>query len=131
MVATPVGRRTRCGSFRGKAASPTTRTTVKPFRVRFVWTPCSELGQPRWGQAFSTDRGASWEINWVMDFSPHRSACSRATMPVVELRSYRLVPGSREQFPSWSANAACPDAGLGMDVLDCNPSLHDADQLLS
>lgn len=36
--------------------------------VRFLWTTCSELGQPRWEQAFSTDGGASWEVNWVMDF---------------------------------------------------------------
>ena len=38
------------------------------IRVRFLWTRCSELGQPRWEQAFSTDGGASWEVNWVMDF---------------------------------------------------------------
>lgn len=38
------------------------------IRVRFLWTPCSERGQPRWEQAFSTDGGVSWEVNWVMDF---------------------------------------------------------------
>ncbi|MFY7866664.1 DUF1579 domain-containing protein [Roseateles sp.] len=38
------------------------------IRVRFLWTQCSELGQPRWEQAFSTDGGVSWEVNWVMDF---------------------------------------------------------------
>ncbi len=40
------------------------------IRVRFIWTARSELGQPRWEQAFSADGGASWECNWVMDFSP-------------------------------------------------------------
>lgn len=39
------------------------------IRVRFLWTPNSELGRPRWEQAFSADAGASWETNWVMDFS--------------------------------------------------------------
>ncbi|MCV2367967.1 DUF1579 domain-containing protein [Roseateles oligotrophus] len=39
------------------------------IRVRFLWTPRSELGQPRWEQAFSVDGGLSWESNWVMDFS--------------------------------------------------------------
>lgn len=38
------------------------------IRVRFVWTTRSELGLPRWEQAFSADGGQSWEVNWVMDF---------------------------------------------------------------
>jgi hypothetical protein len=40
----------------------------RPVRVRYVWsriTGCSA----RWEQAFSADRGASWETNWVMDFT--------------------------------------------------------------
>ena len=40
------------------------------IRVRFLWTPRSDLGHPRWEQAFSIDGGGSWESNWVMDFSP-------------------------------------------------------------
>lgn len=40
------------------------------IRVRFLWTQRSELGLPRWEQAFSTDSGENWEVNWVMDFSP-------------------------------------------------------------
>ncbi|MCV2352985.1 DUF1579 domain-containing protein [Paucibacter sp. B2R-40] len=42
----------------------------QPIRVRFMWTTRAESGQPRWEQAFSNDGGASWECNWVMDFSP-------------------------------------------------------------
>jgi len=41
----------------------------RPIRVRFLWTrPTAETC--RWEQAFSPDGGRSWEINWVMDFSP-------------------------------------------------------------
>jgi hypothetical protein len=40
----------------------------KPIRVRFLWTQRS-ADQPRWEQAFSADAGASWETNWVMDFT--------------------------------------------------------------
>ena len=39
----------------------------RPIRVRFLWT----RGGPnaaRWEQAFSTDGGESWEVNWVMSF---------------------------------------------------------------
>ncbi len=40
----------------------------KPIRVRFLWTqPVKD--QPRWEQAFSADAGATWETNWIMDFS--------------------------------------------------------------
>ncbi|MGE3346840.1 MAG: DUF1579 domain-containing protein [Ramlibacter sp.] len=40
----------------------------QPVTVRFLWTqPAPDA--PRWEQAFSTDGGATWETNWVMDFS--------------------------------------------------------------
>ncbi len=39
----------------------------KAIRVRFLWT-IPEYDKPRWEQAFSPDGGATWEINWVMDF---------------------------------------------------------------
>jgi hypothetical protein len=39
----------------------------RPIRVRFRWL--DTLGErPRWEQAFSTDAGQSWEVNWEMDF---------------------------------------------------------------
>ena len=41
----------------------------KPIRVRFYWT-LPQPGRPRWEQAFSPDAGATWETNWVMDFTP-------------------------------------------------------------
>jgi len=37
-----------------------------PVLVRFLWT--ADIEQPRWEQAFSTDAGHSWEVNWVMIF---------------------------------------------------------------
>jgi hypothetical protein len=37
-----------------------------PILVRFDWTAGPS---PIWEQAFSTDDGASWEINWVMHFT--------------------------------------------------------------
>jgi len=36
--------------------------------VRFKWISSTET--PRWEQAFSTDEGATWETNWIMEFSP-------------------------------------------------------------
>lgn len=39
----------------------------KAIRVRFLWTmPATD--SPRWEQAFSTDGGANWETNWIMNF---------------------------------------------------------------
>ena len=40
----------------------------KPVRVRFLWTR-PRPDSPRWEQAFSPDAGATWETNWVMDFT--------------------------------------------------------------
>jgi hypothetical protein len=35
----------------------------RPIRVRYTWT-CGAV--PTWQQAFSTDRGTTWETNWHM-----------------------------------------------------------------
>ena len=40
----------------------------QPIRVCFEWTDI-ETDKPRWQQAFSTDNGQSWEVNWVMNFA--------------------------------------------------------------
>ncbi len=40
----------------------------QPIRIRFRWT-MPRPGAPRWEQAFSADGDASWETNWVMDFT--------------------------------------------------------------
>jgi hypothetical protein len=39
-----------------------------PILVRFVWSGVTTPA-PRWEQAFSADGGATWETNWVMDFT--------------------------------------------------------------
>jgi len=38
----------------------------RPVRVEFQWSQTA--AGPRWQQAFSADAGASWEVNWIMDF---------------------------------------------------------------
>ena len=40
----------------------------RAIRVRFVWSRITREGA-RWEQAFSLDKGASWEANWIMDFT--------------------------------------------------------------
>ena len=40
----------------------------KPIRVRFTWSKITPTSA-HWEQAFSPDAGASWETNWVMDFT--------------------------------------------------------------
>ena len=41
----------------------------QPIRVRFIWTALPSA-HPRWEQAFSRDRGDTWETNWTMEFLP-------------------------------------------------------------
>jgi hypothetical protein len=40
----------------------------RPIRVRFLWTDITPQSCC-WQQAFSADGGATWETNWVMDFT--------------------------------------------------------------
>jgi len=39
----------------------------KPIKVRFRWTNITPTSA-HWDQAFSPDGGATWEVNWEMDF---------------------------------------------------------------
>ena len=50
------------GTFYGRDAHLGT-----PVLARFVWTVVS-AERARWEQAFSTDDGATWETNWIMEF---------------------------------------------------------------
>jgi hypothetical protein len=43
----------------------------RPIRVRFVWTRKGS-DAASWQQAFSTDAGKTWEVNWRMEFSRMR-----------------------------------------------------------
>lgn len=38
----------------------------RPILVRFVWSDITDR-TCRWEQAFSTDDGATWEVNWIME----------------------------------------------------------------
>ena len=55
----------------------------RPILVRFRWSGITDR-TCRWEQAFSTDDGATWEVNWVMDLTrrlvvgrPRRRAAAR------------------------------------------------------
>ncbi|HKD98430.1 MAG TPA: hypothetical protein VKB69_12685, partial [Micromonosporaceae bacterium] len=39
-----------------------------PVRVRYVWSD-TRTDHPRWAQSFSTDGGATWELNWQAVFT--------------------------------------------------------------
>jgi hypothetical protein len=39
----------------------------RPIKVRTTYTPLAP-GNAQWTQAFSADGGATWEVNWIMDF---------------------------------------------------------------
>ena len=61
------------GSFRGGVGSFLAEDTFKgkAIRVRFEWSRITSTSC-HWEQAFSTDGGANWETNWIMDFERTR-----------------------------------------------------------
>ena len=40
----------------------------KPIRMRFEWSKITK-NSAHWEQAFSPDGGATWEVNWRMEFT--------------------------------------------------------------
>jgi hypothetical protein len=40
----------------------------RPILLRFIWSR-TDTATPRWEQAMSADDGATWEVNWTMDFT--------------------------------------------------------------
>ncbi|HYC27561.1 MAG TPA: hypothetical protein VEB42_02080, partial [Chitinophagaceae bacterium] len=63
----------------------------KPVLIQFKWD-ATDPGRPVWSQAFSMDKGETWEWNWFMYFSKDRD------ISVLEIRNYLLKPGARETF---------------------------------
>lgn len=57
------------GGFRGPKGTFYSRDVFKdqPIRVRTTYEPLTS-NHAQWTQAFSAHEGASWEVNWVMDF---------------------------------------------------------------
>jgi hypothetical protein len=44
----------------------------RPVRVRTTYESL-DAERAQWTQAFSADRGRSWEVNWIMDFQKERA----------------------------------------------------------
>ena len=80
----------------------------KPILVQFKWDVTNEK-QPVWSQAFSLDKGETWEWNWHMHFSKEKIKNSDisatvdkpdSTIPIgiIELRNYVMKNGLRDSF---------------------------------
>lgn len=80
----------------------------KPILVQFKWD-VTNPEQPVWSQAFSVDKGETWEWNWHMYFSksnidednigsPVEKPDSTVPIGVIELRNYVIKHGLRDTF---------------------------------
>jgi hypothetical protein len=48
---------------------------ARPVRIRVIWT---RGARPRFEQAFSVDRGRTWETNWLMTLTPASASLKHA-----------------------------------------------------
>lgn len=68
---------------------------------QFQWD-ISNPERPVWSQAYSTDKGETWEWNWYMYFTRRNSTEEAQVVtaggPVIELRNYLIKPHMREAF---------------------------------
>jgi hypothetical protein len=60
---------------------------ARPVRVRVIW---SRTPRPRFEQAFSLDRGRTWETNWLMSLTPMRASQAVRTVghPILAAAGY-------------------------------------------
>lgn len=77
-------------ALRGKLEAPVVGSFIGPIgrfegddvdegravRARFLWDR-TDPDAPRWEQSFSYDDGATWELNWVMQFRRQAAAANR------------------------------------------------------
>lgn len=89
----------------------------KEISVQFLWD-ATDIANPSWSQAFSTDNGKTWEWNWYMGFTKNETKMksidasktlpdqnnSNAIIKVIELRNYVLKPGLRDKFINYFEN---------------------------
>jgi hypothetical protein len=72
------------GSFRGESGIFETNDHFNgtPIVVRYTYQKL-DRNHAKWTQAFSTDQGKTWEVNWIMDFTRLRPSAlaTRLTRP--------------------------------------------------
>lgn len=101
----------------------------RPVRVRAIWRQ-DNTDAVHWQQAFSADRGQTWETNWTMrmrridehDRLIHDDA-------VIELRQYTMQPGRRDRLIElFEREFIEPQEAVGMHVLGQFRDLDDPDR---
>lgn len=93
------------GSFENKIGHfySTDEFNGRPILIQFVWD-ATDVHAPKWSQAFSTDRGKTWEWNWYMYFKKEKAkeieipSAANDKISIIELRNYLLKRGKRDAF---------------------------------
>lgn len=94
----------------------------KPILVMFKWDK-TDPDKPVWSQAFSVDKGKTWEWNWYMRMERSGEAQAPAmalnkNIKVIELRNYVIKDGMREKFVEYfNSHFVSPQIELGGYIL--------------
>jgi hypothetical protein len=61
----------------------------KPVRMRFIWSKITPTSC-HWEQAFSPDKGVTWETTWVQDIRRVRCRAARELVFASQFRSIQF-----------------------------------------
>jgi hypothetical protein len=120
----------------------------KSIFIRFIWSK-TNTSTPHFEQAFSSDGGKTWEVNWITDqtrttdtteqtianapatqhdfdfiFGQWKYHLKRLTKPLTGSNQWSTFDGTLAVHPLWDGRANIGETELGLTLRTYNPDTH-------